>query len=88
MNTQQKIDCLNTIINERESAIWLKEVLQDALKYLDELSTRDSRIKALDDQIVSKQAIFEGLTKKYQAKGWKNYSGSALRSSRLTSSIR
>ena len=68
MNTQQKIDCLNTIINERESAVWLKEILQDALAYLDEKGDREGRLKALDAQAEAKQKDVDGLAAVYHAK--------------------
>ena len=55
MNTQQKIDCLNTIINERESIVWLKEIMQDHLVYLEEKGQREARLKDLDAQIAKKQ---------------------------------
>ena len=68
MNEQQRIDVLNNIINERESAVWLRDALKDVLKYRDELGHKEANLKALDDACVAKQADLDGLAKKYQAK--------------------
>lgn len=68
MNDQQKIDCLNTIINERESALWLKEVLKDVLAYRELAGRGEGLLKDLDAQCSARQADLDGLTKKYKAK--------------------
>jgi septal ring factor EnvC (AmiA/AmiB activator) len=68
MNDQQKIDVLNTLIAQYESAVWLRDVLKDALKLRDEAGNKEAILADLDKQVEAKQADLAGLTKKYQAK--------------------
>src|SRR2546422_805343 len=68
MNDQQRIDILNTIINQYESAVWLRDALKDVLKYREEMGGKEAQLKEMDDHLTALQADFAGLSKKYKAK--------------------
>ena len=68
MNDQQRIDILNTIIGQYESAVWLRDALKDVLKYRDELGGREAALATLQEQHDALQRSLDGLTTAFQAK--------------------
>ena len=68
MNDAQAIDHLNTIINERESAVALKAVLERAISAEGRASAADARCKDLEKQAASYPAKLLTLESDYQHK--------------------
>ena len=68
MNDQQRIDHLNTIINQYESLVWLRDVFKDVAKYREAMGRQEYDLKVLEDACVAKQAELDGLKAKYAAK--------------------
>ena len=68
MNEQQRIDHLNTIINQYESLVWLREVFKDVMKYREEMGHKEADLAAMDKVCAAKQKDLDGLQVKYKAK--------------------
>ena len=68
MNDQQRIDHLNTIINQYESLVWLRDVFKDVEKYREAMGHQEADLAALEKACVAKQAELDGLNAKYAAK--------------------
>ena len=68
MNDQQRIDHLNTIINQYESLVWLRDVFKDVAKYREAMGHQEADLQALADACIAKQAELDGLKAKYAAK--------------------
>ena len=66
LTDQQAIDHLNTIINERESAVHLKEVLKHAADADSRVSSAQTELSTVDKQLAEKRVLLANLDAEYQ----------------------
>ena len=66
LTDQQAIDHLNTIINERESAVHLKEVLKHAADADSRVASAQADLSTLDRQLADKRVLLANIDAEYQ----------------------
>lgn len=66
MNDREAIDHLNTIINERESAVYLKAVLEQAIDADGRVSNAKAGLVSLDKQLADKRVLLANIDAEYQ----------------------
>ena len=66
MDDRQAIDHLNTIINERESAVALKEVLEQAITAQGRVGNAKAELVSLDKQLADKRVLLANIDAEYQ----------------------
>ena len=66
MNDREAIDHLNTIINERESAVYLKAVLEQASNAEGRVGNAVAALASLDKQLAEKRVLLANIDAEYQ----------------------
>ena len=65
LTDQQAIDHLNTIINERESAVHLKEVLKQAMTAQERVAAAAAEVNKVEKQITGMNVALQALEQEY-----------------------